>query len=676
MIQAFQSLRILLSLLRRRGRWCLQIVLHLWRRFTQAFGLNADQQAHPAPKKPGLQQISTNGVTASRLPTSYSLDEGILAMEDPEKESTPKSKPAPLDLNAITTNETPRRQSTSATVFSPTGTIFASSPLSVCPRRPFPSHHATDAIEAKAFKTTTPRGSRRYNQRSSPSLESCAIPAGPLVINRGRRRSLPSDWREYIHPEGQFYFVKTWGSPLRINVVTEAYVYDASIRQVVSDFADSILACACLDEWHFNPESVELLIELDEEGTSCSYYFIEHDETVVFWLTETNTEDVDIPEVSGVDHLRIYLHADYWLHVEYFPVHRNLPEKSERDLSATLTHSCIDVITASTSTSPFDRSQLETILSVIENLKNTVGSHGQRNCIIARLWNEIYNARFINYFGERDARLYRSHIAVDDKPSSIFMKIIFLLLFDAPSTHLTILNELYIDQVLYTDGWRKFMDALLNDWNDMILWATVLLAANMSFLAIFNSTDQVMQENRAVTCSLVSTLTSTISIVIGLLHVRKHRSRARKHASDGSIYLSEATHPNLGLRPLAIVYSLPYAFLMWAMITFIAAILLFVFQSGVSLTSRVFISIIALCLGVTLVWVVAYFWQDELKLMDDFHDLQSTLSSLSPVALIQLVGRVAPRDHNPEAATRPIVRHWLHKTAEAEGGENTEEEGV
>lgn len=46
------------------------------------------------------------------------------------------------------------------------------------------------------------------------------------------------------------------------------------------------------------------------------------------------------------------------------------------------------------------------------------------------------------------------------------------------------------------------------------------LSANMSFLAIFNSTDQVIQENRAVTCSLVSTLSSTISIVMGLLHVR------------------------------------------------------------------------------------------------------------------------------------------------------------
>lgn len=49
----------------------------------------------------------------------------------------------------------------------------------------------------------------------------------------------------------------------------------------------------------------------------------------------------------------------------------------------------------------------------------------------------------------------------------------------------------------------------------------------MSFLAIFNSTQQVMQDNRAVTCSLVSTLASTISIVIGLLHVRVSETNAQ-----------------------------------------------------------------------------------------------------------------------------------------------------
>jgi hypothetical protein len=108
----------------------------------------------------------------------------------------------------------------------------------------------------------------------------------------------------------------------------------------------------------------------------------------------------------------------------------------------------------------------------------------------ARLWNEICSsyymlnpsnhciillpdhARVINFYGERYPRLFRSQLSVPEEPSksSRLMKIVFLLLFDAPSTHLTTLQEFYIDQVIYSEGWRKFIEVLLKDWQDFILW--------------------------------------------------------------------------------------------------------------------------------------------------------------------------------------------------------------
>jgi len=356
-------------------------------------------------------------------------------------------------------------------------------------------------------------------------------------------------------------------------------------------------------------------------------------------------------------------------------VHRDLPANSEQHLVATLTHSCIDLITSTTSTTSFDRSQLETILGVMKSLKNTTGFNGQRNCIVARLWNEIYHTRFINFFGEKNARLFRTQIKPEEKPPSVWLKIAFLLLFDAPSTHLITLQELWVDEVLYSEGWRKFMEALVADWQDLIFWTTVLLAANMSFLAIFNSEQQVIAESRAVTCSLVSTLCSTVSIVIGLLHVRKHRPRARQHASDGNDYLQNAKHPTLGMRPLAIVYSLPYAFLMWAMVTFIAAILLYTFNTGLSTTITTIIGTISFCLGATLVWAISYFWKDELQLGDDFRDMRRTLYE-SPVKLNHLVGKLSPRNHDPEAANTPMIRFWSRGGPEARGEHNTPKEGV
>jgi len=263
-------------------------------------------------------------------------------------------------------------------------------------------------------------------------------------------------------------------------------------------------------------------------------------------------------------------------------------------------------------------------------------NHGfARNAVVGRVWAEIYRARFINFHGELDARLYRTQMEVSDwKSRHPIMKLVFLVLFDAPSIHLTALCDLYAGKVIYTDGWQKSMNNLCKYWQDMILQAIVLLTANMSFLAIFNSTEQVIQESHAVTCSMVSTILSTSSVVTGLLHVRKHTELIRLHAVQGDTFLHSASQTRLGLQPLAILYSLPYALLMWAVVSFIAAILLYAFQSGVGIASRILISSLALALLAMQAWVIRFFWKDDLRLIDDFQMLCDTLKSSSLITTI------------------------------------------
>lgn len=128
----------------------------------------------------------------------------------------------------------------------------------------------------------------------------------------------------------------------------------------------------------------------------------------------------------------------------------------------------------------------------------TSSRSGIDSASVARSWNEICalwpykhvavgkdiptdTARFINYYGERDARLFRTQMAGSEDglegssilvkiSSSILMKIIFWLFFDAPSTHLNTLRKLYVDEVLYTEAWVKYMEGMCTDWHDMILW--------------------------------------------------------------------------------------------------------------------------------------------------------------------------------------------------------------
>ena len=55
--------------------------------------------------------------------------------------------------------------------------------------------------------------------------------------------------------------------------------------------------------WDFDSCNIELLVNVDEDGTTCSYYFIEHENAIIFWLDEITTIALDIPNVCGSDHL-------------------------------------------------------------------------------------------------------------------------------------------------------------------------------------------------------------------------------------------------------------------------------------------------------------------------------------------------------------------------------------
>lgn len=111
----------------------------------------------------------------------------------------------------------------------------------------------------------------------------------------------------------------------------------------------------------------------------------------------------------------------------------------------------------------------------------------------------------------------------------------------------------------------------------------MLLNANVAFLAIpsvDNGTDQL---SAAQISSNISIVTSVGSILLGLLLIRQHRVKSKDtpieavslsascHPTQLLLtvcgyqfwFLSARKHPTLGLETLAIIYSLPYALLMW-----------------------------------------------------------------------------------------------------------------
>jgi hypothetical protein len=111
-----------------------------------------------------------------------------------------------------------------------------------------------------------------------------------------------------------------------------------------------------------------------------------------------------------------------------------------------------------------------------------------------------------------------------------------------------------------------------------------LLNADIAFLAISGINDSdiigLARRSPAQIAAYVSTIANLGSILVTLLLLRSHRTKALETADEvvsndlrvifGSVLtfeqhylLQRKKHSSLGFEPLAIIYSLPYALLIW-----------------------------------------------------------------------------------------------------------------
>ncbi|OJT02359.1 hypothetical protein TRAPUB_7142 [Trametes pubescens] len=168
-------------------------------------------------------------------------------------------------------------------------------------------------------------------------------------------------------------------------------------------------------------------------------------------------------------------------------------------------------------------------------------------------------------YGQPYARLGRAQSVYDAKKRSRtpLIKILGPLFWNAPAVHLHGLETIWVDGVIHLHPWTTFIGKLQNEWQEFVLYATVLLNANVAFLAIPSVDNGPGQLSAAQISSNISIVTSVGSILLGLLLIRQHRVKAKDTPMEANSFLSARTHPTLGLEALAIIYSLPYALLMW-----------------------------------------------------------------------------------------------------------------
>ncbi|KAG1732668.1 uncharacterized protein EDB91DRAFT_667312 [Suillus paluster] len=424
---------------------------------------------------------------------------------------------------------------------------------------------------------------------------------------------LNGDWQSCIHPEGALYFYND-----RRKTFTEANM-DETTFCLIDGYVDGLYDLARAESVNLQIDDIELVVQLwpaepEDEQVSCQYYFVDHAFRTLFWLHDHDQATVNIfsglQAVADPSHIRYALESEYWTHCERYPNHQMDRVKLLKELREVVMHASAEIITSDMSLSPFDADELSRILELINHLKENAEENDfpHSTCIIARFMHYFYRAKFFNFCGlpcarlDADRSVYKEDAAVRPLTSSLSLAL-DAMLFWAPQAHLKDIRRVWVDECINTPRWKDFNSKLMAEWTGITIYSTVMLAVDVSFLAVPN-----VNISQSQSIGIVSTYLSIIfitgSLIASVLLARQNQRYGFESADKAAEFLSNLTGTFFGVKALATVHSLPYAMLMWGMIYFAIALLYNVFKST---TTAMLASVASGCVVVTM-FILWFIW--------------------------------------------------------------------
>ncbi|KAJ3516749.1 hypothetical protein NLJ89_g920 [Agrocybe chaxingu] len=422
--------------------------------------------------------------------------------------------------------------------------------------------------------------------------------------------SEPQNWTAYTHPEGAAYFESTTLAPYPI--LTDVYVYEDEPRARLEVYIRDIVSYVSEHQVQLPKDNICLVLEFRQSGR-CGYYFVNHTRQCLFWLDEFNAMDflwaVRVNyEPSLIAH---EMKSLYWLHNEYFPdpVIHPMDDGVLTELEDILHHAIGDALTSSSHTMPYPIDVLQKMLTLTKDVRRLDPKErgsGSTSMMYRFLYN-FHHEYFLHLRGQKASRLNREQPIHPVQKQTLLMTVFSPLLLYGPEIHLKTLRKTAVDSTVRTADWNELLGRLTDDWKEFSLYATVLLNANVAFLAIQSVDDAAPPDGRSLPqrASYFSIMTSIGSIMLGLLLVRLHNT-----TSKPGKFLAQRTVSSWGLETLALMYSLPYALLMWGTGSFLGAFLIMAFDSHDKPT----IVILSVCLGILvflLSWCISSSFENQ-----------------------------------------------------------------
>lgn len=122
---------------------------------------------------------------------------------------------------------------------------------------------------------------------------------------------LSPGWADYVHPEGQRYFVRQG----YLRIVTEANVCRQDIMDLVLAWSAHIESLLEHNDLAVT-DDVELFLKI--EGVDCGYYLVNYATRTQYWMDSYNTEDLGLPTLASHTHLRsIFRIVDRYINAYY-----------------------------------------------------------------------------------------------------------------------------------------------------------------------------------------------------------------------------------------------------------------------------------------------------------------------------------------------------------------------
>lgn len=403
-------------------------------------------------------------------------------------------------------------------------------------------------------------------------------------------------WQPLTHPEGALFFYHPYK-----RVFTDADARDPDTALKLATAAEKAYRGARNADI-FLHSSVELALEfIKEDGEEMwGYYFADHERRSIFWFEDHESYDL-INNVRGAkrkSHIKYALDSQYWRHIELFPNKRVLPEDIVVTLKEIVMHAHAENITSDTCLAPFAPSEIASMLGLVDLLKDSTNKEREHSVWIAARFMRLFcNAKFVNFCGQPGARLdvdqslYGEH---DTRSKKIILRVMNVILFGSPDAQSRAIHRIWVDETIVQPRWKDFIDRLTTEWNGYTIFSTVMLAVDISFLAV----PAVASQAPAIVLAYLSSLCALGSLVVSLILAGQVNDSRRGSAADVASFMVGMSRSMLGLESLALMLSLPFALLIWGMAFFAGALSTLIFRTSgavaVSIASPIWIAIFIL----------------------------------------------------------------------------------